>query len=171
LIHYNNSLRVKLLSLLHLRKIVNDSNSTDIYNADLSSGVTAFDTKNFTMAYQLLAPLAAQGNAESQWRLGMMQMNGLGMVENQPLGLENFLLAAEQGHVFAHHMIGVAYMTGEGVDKDIEKAIEWFEKAAEFGIPGPMYTLGMLYEDGKEVTKDLEKAQLWYAKAEEVNTP
>lgn len=171
MIHYNNSLRVKLLSLLHLRKIVNDSNSTDIYNADLSSGVTAFDTKNFTMAYQLLAPLAAQGNAESQWRLGMMQMNGLGMVENQPLGLENFLLAAEQGHVFAHHMIGVAYMTGEGVDKDIEKAIEWFEKAAEFGIPGPMYTLGMLYEDGKEVAKDLEKAQLWYAKAEEINTP
>jgi hypothetical protein len=31
-----------------------------------------------------------QGNAESLWRLGMMQMNGLGMVENQPLGVENF---------------------------------------------------------------------------------
>ncbi|CAC9591010.1 TETRATRICOPEPTIDE REPEAT FAMILY PROTEIN [Bathymodiolus heckerae thiotrophic gill symbiont] len=166
-----HSLRVKLLSLLHLRKIVNDFNSTDIYNADLSSGITAFDTKNFTMAYQLLAPLAAQGNAESQWRLGMMQMNGLGMVENQPLGLENFILAAAQDHVFAHHMIGVAYMTGEGVEKDILKSIEWFEKAAKFGIPGPMYTLGMLYEDGKEVEQDLEKSQFWYDQATKVNTP
>ncbi len=149
---------------------MSDSNSTDIYNADLSSGITAFDTKNFTMAYQLLAPLAAQGNAESQWRLGMMQMNGLGMVENQALGLDNFLLAAEQGHVFAHHMIGVAYMTGEGADKDILKAVEWFEKAAEFGIPGPMYTLGMLYEEGKEVTQDLAKSQFWYDKAAKVDS-
>jgi hypothetical protein len=47
------------------------------------------------------------------------KMNGLGMVENQPLGFENFVKAAEQGHGFAHHMIAVAYMTGEGVEKDI----------------------------------------------------
>ena len=124
---------------------------------------------NHSMAYQLLAPLAAQGDAESLWRLGMMQMNGLGLVENQPLGFENFIQAAEQGHVFAHHMIGVAYMTGEGVEKDINKAIEWFEKAADFDLPGAMYALGMLYEGGKEVPKDTEKAQAWYAKAEKVS--
>ena len=146
-----------------------NSNETDAFSADLHSGIAAFDSKNFSMAYQLLAPLAAQGDAESLWRLGMMQMNGLGMVENQPLGLENFIQAAEQGHVFAHHMIGVAYMTGEGVEKDINKAIEWFEKAADFDLPGAMYALGMLYEDGKEVPKDTEKAQDWYAKAEKVS--
>jgi FOG: TPR repeat, SEL1 subfamily len=94
-------------------------NETDAFSADLHSGIAAFDSKNFSMAYQLLAPLAAQGDAESLWRLGMMQMNGLGMVENQPLGLENFIQAAEQGHAFAHHMIGVAYMTGEGVEKTL----------------------------------------------------
>ncbi|SFV77677.1 TETRATRICOPEPTIDE REPEAT FAMILY PROTEIN [hydrothermal vent metagenome] len=146
-----------------------NSNETDAFSADLHSGIAAFDSKNFSMAYQLLAPLAAQGDAESLWRLGMMQMNGLGLVENQPLGLENFIHAAEQGHVIAHHMIGVAYMTGEGVEKDIDIAIEWFEKAADFGLPGAMYALGMLYEDGKEVPKDTEKAQAWYVKAEKVS--
>jgi TPR repeat protein len=60
--------------------------------------LAAFDSKNFSMAYQLLAPLAMQGNAESLWRLGMMQMNGLGMVENQPLGFENLNLP--QRHPF-----------------------------------------------------------------------
>ncbi|CAB9541417.1 Tetratricopeptide repeat family protein [uncultured Gammaproteobacteria bacterium] len=139
-----------------------NSNETDAFSADLTSGVAAFDSKNFSMAYQLLAPLAAQGSAESLWRLGMMQMNGLGMVENQPLGFENFMKAAEQEHAFAHHMIAVAYMTGEGVEKDIIKAIEWFEKAAEYGLQGAMYALGMLYEDGKEVEKNLEKTQYWY---------
>lgn len=150
---------------------MSNSNETDAFEADLSSGLAAFDSKNFSMAYQLLAPLAAKGNAESLWRIGMMQMNGLGMVENQELGLENFLKAAEQQHPFAHHMIGVAYMTGEGVEKDILQAISWFEKGAEFNIPGPMYTLGMLYEDGKEVEQDLEKAQYWYDKAAQINTP
>ncbi len=148
---------------------MSNSNQSDAYSADLASGLAAFDAKNFSFAYQLLAPLAMQGNAEALWRLGMMQMNGLGMVENQTLGLENFMKSAEQGHGFAHHMIGVAYMTGEGAEKDINLAIKWFEKAAdEFGLPGAMYALGMLYEDGKEVPKDLAKAQAWYAKAEKV---
>jgi TPR repeat protein len=139
---------------------------TDSFSADLHSGISAFDTKNFAMAYQLLAPLAAQGDAESLWRLGMMQMNGLGMVENQPLAFENFIQAAEQGHAIAHHMIAVAYMTGEGVEKDISKAIEWFEIAAEFGLPGAMHALGMIYEDGLDVAKDTAKAQVWYDKGE-----
>ncbi|MBE8189481.1 MAG: sel1 repeat family protein [Candidatus Thioglobus sp.] len=145
-----------------------NSNQSDAYSADLASGLAAFDAKNFAFAYQLLAPLAAQGNAEALWRLGMMQMNGLGMVKNQPLGFENFMLAAQQQHGFAHHMIGVAYMSGEGVEKDINQAIKWFEKAAnKFALPGAAYALGMLYEDGKEVEKDLEKAKSWYAQAEQ----
>lgn len=150
---------------------MSNSNETDAFEADLASGLAAFDSKNFSMAYQLLAPLAIKGNAESLWRIGMMQMNGLGMVANQPLGFENFIKATEQGHDFAHHMIGVAYMTGEGVEKDIDKAIEWFEKATKFDIPGSMYTLGMLYEDGKEVAQDLEKSQFWYHQAAKVSTP
>lgn len=144
------------------------SNQTDTFEADLSSGLAAFDSKNFSMAYQLLAPLAANDNAEALWRLGMMQMNGLGMVANQQLGLENFIQAAELGHIFAHHMIGVAYMTGEGVEKNINLAIKWFEKAAAFDLPGSMYVLGMLYEDGKEVPKNPDKAKFWYAKAEKI---
>lgn len=144
------------------------TNQTDAFKADLASGLAAFDSKNFSFAYQLLAPLAANGNAEALWRLGMMQMNGLGMVENQMLGLENFIKAAELGHIFAHHMIGVAYMTGEGVEKDINQAIEWFEKAAKFDLPGSMLALGMLYEDGKQIPKDSKKSQYWYAEAQKI---
>ena len=108
--------------------------NTDKFDADLASGIAAFDAKNFAMAYQLLGPIASQGHAEALWRVGMMQMNGLGMVENKELGLQNFRKSAQLGHAYAHHMIGVAYMTGEGVEKDINQSIEWFEKAAEFNI-------------------------------------
>lgn len=68
----------------------------DTFDADLTSGIAAFDSKNFSMAYQLLSPLADAGNSESQWRIGMMQMNGLGMVGNQKLAFENFMKAAKK---------------------------------------------------------------------------
>lgn len=143
-----------------------NDNKTDNFNADLNSGIAAFDSKNFAMAYQLLSPLAYQGDAESLWRLGCMQMNGLGMLKDQTLGFENFIKAAEQGHGYAHHMIAVAYMNGEGVVKNIYKAVEWFEKAAEFGLPGAMMTLAMIFEEGTDgIEKDSAKAKEWYAKA------
>lgn len=142
---------------------------TDNYNADLISGVAAFDSKNFSMAYQFLAPLAARGDKEALFRVAMMQTNGLGMVENKPLGLENFKKAAKQEHGVAYHMLGVAYMTGEGAEKDINIAIEWFEKAADFNLAGAMYVLAMLYEEGKEVKKDLNKSQYWYNKVAKIS--
>jgi hypothetical protein len=146
-----------------------NSKMNDTFDADLTSGIAAFDSKNFSMAYQLLSPLADAGNSESQWRIGMMQMNGLGMVGNQKLAFENFMKAAKKEHPFAHHMIAVAYMSGEGVDKDINKAIDWFIKAAEYNIAGPMYALGMLFENGNEVEQDLKKAQYWFDKAENIS--
>jgi TPR repeat protein len=36
-------------------------------------------------------------------------MNGLGMVENQPLGFENFIKAAEQGHGFLYWLICASF--------------------------------------------------------------
>ena len=144
------------------------TNQTDHYNADLSSGIAAFDTKNFAVAYQLLSPLVAKGEVEALFRVGMMQANGLGMVANQSLGLENLKLAAEAGHSIAHHMAGVAYMEGEGVEKDIDQAIIWFTKAASFGLLGAMYVLASLYEEGTQIKQDLEKSKYWYDQAEKI---
>jgi hypothetical protein len=44
---------------------MSNSNETDAFEADLTSGLAAFDSKNFSMAYQLIAPLAMPGNAEN----------------------------------------------------------------------------------------------------------
>jgi len=139
---------------------------TDSLNADLSSGIAAFESKNFAMAYQLLLPIATQGDDEALFRVGMMQMNGLGMVEDQNTGFENLKKSAEKGHGFAKHMVGVAYMQGEGVEKDIKQAINYFEQAADLGLAGAMMTLGMIYEEGKDVQQDTQKAQYYYNLAE-----
>ncbi len=132
-------------------------------NIDLHSGIEAFDAKNFAYAYQLLAPLANNGNAEALWRIGMMQSHGLGMVTNQVAGVNNFKQAAKLGHNMAHHMLGVAYMMGEGVDKDIKEAVKWFEGAVDMGLPGAAYSLSMIYTDMENNPK---LAKFWLKKAE-----
>lgn len=138
---------------------------TDNYNADLTSGIAAFDSKNFALAYQLLAPLATEGDKEALFRIAIMQNNGLGMVANQQLALDNFKRAARLGHSFAHHMLGIAYLEGEGVEKNINTAISWLEKAAEFELEGSMLVLSMLYADGNQIAKDNKKAKYWADRA------
>ena len=53
---------------------------------DLVSGISAFEAKEFTKSMQLLSPLAEQGLAEAQYRMGMMFQNGLGRVVNVEAG-------------------------------------------------------------------------------------
>jgi TPR repeat protein len=143
------------------------SETNDTFNADLHSGIAAYDAKNFSMAYQLLAPLAAADNDEAIWRIGMMQSYGLGMIENKKLGIENFEKAASLGSGMALHMLGVAYMMGEGVEKNLDSAISWFEQAVEKGLQGSAFSLSMIYSD---YLNDTTKAQHWIDVANAMET-
>ena len=53
------------------------------YDEDFSSGIAAFEAKNFSQAMRFLHPLAVAGNAEAQHRVAIMCQNGLGMVRNE----------------------------------------------------------------------------------------
>jgi TPR repeat protein len=134
------------------------NNNNDIFDADFASGVAAYDAKNFSMAYQLLAPLANNNNPEALWRIAMMQAYGLGMIQNQELGVENFQKAHELGSGMASHMLGVAYMNGEGVEKNLDQAIDYFEQAVERGMQGAAFSLSMIYSD---MLNDATKAEEW----------
>jgi TPR repeat protein len=136
----------------------------EITDADmsLSSGIAAFEAKHFSRSSQLLSPLAEQGEAEAQYRMAIMQQNGLGMVANEMQAYKNMKAAAEQGLALAQHGLGFMYLEGECVDKNPAKAAEWFTRAAEQGLAGSQTTLAMMYEQGNGVEKDLEAAQKWY---------
>ena len=64
---------------------------------ELASGVAAFEAKEFRRAFQLLAPLAAHGEAEAQFRVAVMSRNGLGGVVNEALAFSSMRDAALQG--------------------------------------------------------------------------
>lgn len=129
---------------------------------DLSSGIAAFEAKQFSRATGLLSPLAAEGNPEAQYRMAIMAQNGLGMVENPLLAYKYMKGAAEQGLGLAQHGLGFMYLEGECVDKNPEKAVDWFKRAAEQGLAGSQTTLAMMYEEGNGVSQDMEEARKWY---------
>ena len=105
-------------------------------DVDLASGVAAFEAKEFRRAFQLLAPLAARGEAEAQYRVAIMSQSGLGGVVNEGLAFSSMRDAALQGHGLAQHGLAVMYLYGECVARDEPEAAAWFRRAVEQGLPG-----------------------------------
>lgn len=128
----------------------------------LSSGITAFESKQFSRAAGLLSPLAERGNPDAQYRMAIMAQNGLGMLPNPLLAFSYMKRAAEAGLALAQHGLGFMYMEGECTDKNPQKAVAWFTKAAEQGLAGSLTTLAMMYEQGHGVDQDLEEANRLY---------
>ncbi len=127
---------------------------TDNDDLDLGSGISAFESKHFTHAMKLLAPLADAGEAEAQYRVAIMYQNGLGVVRNESRAVDNMRRAAEAGHALAQHGLGFMYMDGDCVEADGRQAVEWFTRASDQGLAGSKTTLAMMYQEGSLVEKD-----------------
>jgi hypothetical protein len=72
-----------------------------------------------------LRKLAAQGDADAQWQVGVRYHNGEGVPHDDVQAMQWFLRAAEQGHVTAQATLGAYYWAGRGVPQDLSKAYFW----------------------------------------------
>lgn len=137
----------------------------DDFDMELGSGIAAFESKHFAAAANLLGPHAQRGNPEAQYRLAIMEQNGLGMVVNEKRAFQHMQAAAEAGLGLAQHGLGFMYLQGECVARDAARAVEWFTRAADQGLQGSMTTLGMMYREGNGVEQDEQKAREWLRRA------
>lgn len=130
-----------------------------------SSDNTTPDPK-LKLAIKALRQAVGQGNAEAQYRLGMLYANGEGVELDQVKGSELMLSAAKQGHAAAQSTLGWMYANGYGVSHDDAQARTWYQRAADQGDIKAAYTLGTIYRFGQlGVHKDGEQAVHWYLKA------
>lgn len=114
-------------------------------------------------ALNIYQPLAAQGNAEAQYFLGMAYTKGLGGVKKDYAEAAKwFQLAGAQGHVKAQYYLGVLYGTGEGVTRDDAEAAKWWQLAAAQGDANSAWLLGGAYSNGQGVAQDYAEAAKWY---------
>ena len=101
---------------------------------DIEDAVHAMREGNFAEAYCILRPHAEAGDAEAQYNVGWMYLNGYGLAINDSLALEWWQRAADQGHVDAIFSMAMLYSLGEGqVRKDMDRAVDLYLLAAEEG--------------------------------------
>jgi len=133
--------------------------------AGLDEGLSALARRDYAAAAKELRPLAERGNAEAQYRVGLMYEFGRGYPVDKALAVAWFLKSAAQGHAAAQQELGVIYTTGDGVTKDDAKAVEWFRKAAAAGNATAQYNLGLMIAKGAGVRQDYALALDWFRKA------
>ena len=101
---------------------------------DVSDAINAMRAGNFAEAYCVLKPYAESGDAEAQYNIGWMYLNGYGLMMNDSKALEWWKRASDQGYTDASFSIAMLYSLGEGqVEKDMDKAIEYYLMAVEDG--------------------------------------
>jgi TPR repeat protein len=78
--------------------------------------------------YKLAQLGAMNGNADSQYNLGIMLLKGKGVARNTANAVEMFQKASDQQHGMATMMLGQLYEKGTEVVKDIPKAIGLYKR-------------------------------------------
>jgi TPR repeat protein len=136
-----------------------------IANEDTDKGYAAYKEKDYQTAITWFNKAAEQGDANAQYNLGIMYVDGLGVKKDYLQAATWYRKAAKQGHASARYNLGVMYENGQGVKKDYVQAIAWYRKAAEQGQANAQYNLAFMYKNGQGVKKDYVQAVAWYRKA------
>lgn len=119
----------------------------DVFN----DAAAAYQKGDYRTAFNLMEPLAEQGDAKAQVGLGYLYSEGEGVPEDDEEAVKWYRLAAEQGHASAQYNLGFMYANGEGVTEDDKEAVKWFRLAAEQGNGAAQNSLGNRYENGEGV--------------------
>ena len=104
--------------------------SEPVLAGPLEDANAAYQKQDYATALRLFRPLADQGEAGAQFKMGYMYDNGQGVPQDYAQAAKWFRLAADQGNAGAQYRLGHMYDLGRGVPKDAVEAHKWFNLAA-----------------------------------------
>jgi len=120
---------------------------------------------DYARALAELRPLAAKGDPDAQFLMGMLYDAGHGVAQDQAVAATWYRKAAEQKHVVAGLFLGILYYSGQGVKQDYAEALRWLRAPAEGGNDQAQYYLGTMYAQGRGVEASNDKAIEWFGKS------
>jgi TPR repeat protein len=135
----------------------------------LEEGKQAYLAQDYAKAFEILQPLAEQGQPDAQLTLGIMYDYGQGVPQDNAKALEWYRKAALHGSPSVQHNLGVKYFDGIGIPRNYLEAYRWWRMAAAAGFAESQYSLGELYASGLGVAKDESQAAKWYRLAADQN--
>lgn len=101
--------------------------------SDYDKAVHVYGCADYPKAYKLFMPLAENGDALSQFQVGMMTEQGQGTEPSYENAYVWYKKAAEQGMTDAYFALGQLYSRGLAVPQDSVQAYAWFDLAVRGG--------------------------------------
>lgn len=120
----------------------------------LEDGRAAYERSDYATALRLLRPLAEQGSAEAQLRLGWMSQFGQSGTVDEKQAVAWYGKAADQGLPEAQYNLGFMLEGGYGVTKDEAQARKLYRKAADQGHAMSQVIVATFYAIGEDGTRD-----------------
>lgn len=115
---------------------------------DLNDGIVAYQSGEYSKAFQILKHSAEADDSRAQYLLGTLYRLGQGAPLDEYNAFRWCKLAAEDGLPEAQYQIGMMYLQGEGVTPSDEEALKWLWEAAGRGYVQATETLEyVLYND------------------------
>ena len=152
-----------LASPVHAQE-ASDRGDAPIDAASAGAAYESFLGGRYEEAIAIWLPLANAGDAASQFNMGVMYANGLGVDRDVSVAMDWWGRAARQLHVRAAHNLALAMLSGEPmtdglpVEPDFPGILRYLKIGSDAGYPNSEYTLGKLYAEGVGVEKDQRRA-------------
>lgn len=100
---------------------------------NFQTGLEALKNEDYRVGFEILSPLAKQGDRRAQYCIGLLYAQGKYLPLDFTRAREWYRLAAEQGHINAQNNLGLLFKQGKGGAQDMVRAYMWFDIAAENG--------------------------------------
>lgn len=100
-----------------------------------ADGIAANQRGDYASAARIFQRLASQGDADAQYNLGVLYMNGRGVAQDDFQAVKWYQSAAAQGNWNAQTNLGRMYAHGKGIKQDDVHALMWFILGAVSGYP------------------------------------
>lgn len=115
---------------------------------------------------------ARQGDADAQFRMGLIYDNGDGVKRDPVVAANWYRFAAEQGHARGQLHLGLILNAGDtALERDDTDAAQWFLKAAEQGLADAQFNLALMYYNAEGVEQNDPEAFRWFQTAAEQGHP
>jgi TPR repeat protein len=124
---------------------------------DLANGLAALEAGEVAAALRHLRPLALEGVVEAEYRMGIMCLHGIGLVQDFGDAVFWLTRAADQGHVEAQSELGMAYITGSAAPAADCTLMRWHQISAKVHEPVAKANLIILHPNGLGLEPDVAK--------------
>lgn len=103
------------------------------YSQNFDSGLEAYQRGDYTKAYGKWYLSSLEGHVVAKANLGVLYMEGLGVLQNHRKAYELLSQAAQMGIPFAQFNLALMYEKGRGIPQDRARAHMWYNLAASNG--------------------------------------